>query len=104
MRLYFTTKTNSKIPYINGAVLRINGNEVFVDRDSTLYSYEELEDGFYEMSMDWRDCYIWDDDGAHYLRDLDTDMTVEFVSFDLEDDAEYELGKEYFVDLISFEI
>ena len=98
MRFYFRVKTNLEVPMINYAVFRFNGGPpVFIDRDTTWFSVEKTEDGMYEMGMDWSGCYIWNGEEPQYLGyGIDPTEDVDFVGFELEDDA----GEEYFVEVL----
>lgn len=67
---------------INGAIFEKDGKELFLDRDTT---YFDVGGGI--LDMEWRDCYLWDGDGADY--DITPEMFdgAKFKRFDIEDDA-----------------
>ena len=92
MRLYFEGHCSGESCWINEAVFETkNGKEIIVDRNTTRYS---VKDGNFEM--EWRECYIWDDNQdpdsitlANY-NDLDD---CKFVRLELEDDVDPEFGE-----------
>lgn len=83
MRIEFEGITNSKDVYINTATFRLpSGREVTVDRDRTEWSVSDA--GI--LRMEWKNCYIWDEEEARYEFPKEFD-DAEFVSIEVEDDA-----------------
>ena len=107
MIISFVVKTNKDMPMINTATFETpDGKILTIDRDWTEYSCDEIGVELYRMRMDWHTCYIWDGECENYIvGNLNDDETkpwtdLEFVDFDIEDDA----GSDYFVELESYEI
>lgn len=93
MKIYFEGKTNSDIPYINGAYFRLkSGREIFVDRNSTEFTVED--DG--NITMTWKGCYEWVEEWTgEYTEVLLTEEMLKdasFIGLEIEDDA----PEEYF--------
>ena len=86
--LGFVITTNSNVPLINTAVFKNkNGETVIVDRNTTEWEVDEIDDGLYRMYMTWRWCYIWDGDEEHYMDwEYPVRNKFEFVEFELEED------------------
>lgn len=84
--MYFKCKTNNESPYINGAVFRYGKKKVFLDRETTEWTYDKKAK---VMDMWWSHLYIWDADKSERIAFPEADFyeKAEFVKFDVEDDA-----------------
>lgn len=103
MNISFRCRTNKDYVRINTATFLLrNGSTVTVDRDQTLYDYDE-ETG--NLSMTWEDVYLWEvngfavfDNPAYVNEDFTGLMKgCTFLSFDIEDDVD----SDYEVTLVS---
>lgn len=82
----FEGTTNKDYLMVNTAKFRYpNGREVTIDRNETYYT---IENG--KLSMEWRACYFWDENGAVFLTDKDYDEleNAELIELELEEDAD----------------
>ena len=89
MRMYFTCKTNNRVPYVNTAIFQTTKGEVIVDRDETDYTYDAAT-GI--MEMEWCGCYIWNpDDAEHEMNyvfpENFEDSVIALKELEIEDDA-----------------
>lgn len=92
MRIEFLAKTNKDYLMVNVARFELaGGGTLTIDRDETEYT---IEDG--NLSMLWRDCYIWEINGVSLEECLviNNDAFEELmdgaklIELELEDDAD----------------
>lgn len=97
MRLGLNVKTNKRIPMINVAICELSdGTRLTIDRDTTEYSSEIMNDGTYEQRMLWKGCYVWDGEDETYLtKGFPAGITLKLVELELEDDAD----EDYYVEV-----
>ena len=99
----FYGTTNRPYVMVNTMMIAENscGNQLTIDRDTTWYNSEDLEDGIF--SVTWEEPYVWDGTEARYLTEDDIEMLRDFrfVDLELEDDADadYEV---YLTDVVVF--
>lgn len=84
MNMSFSFIANEAIPYINTAVFVIDGDEITIDRDRTLYTYNP-EAG--EMVMDWIDCYVWNGEIQNFDIPDGFEERAILKELEIEDDA-----------------
>ena len=98
MRIDLVCRTNATVPYVNAAVFRTAHGDVTIDRTNTYYTYDSV---FHLLEIDWCGCYVWDGKDENFdLPERLSDEILSLVRLGLEDDAEDELGDEYYCEPI----
>ena len=83
MRIEFNGTTNHPYMMVNTAHFRTkNGEEVVIDRDESSWTINDDK----TFSLEWRGCYLWDGEEAHY--DIDGLLDgADLIELEVEDDA-----------------